>query len=47
MVYDMILHTQHRLLTEHALTYQKVLEIARDMEAADSNTAKELRTFGP
>ena len=31
--------TQRRLLSEQALTYQKALEIARGMEAADSNTA--------
>ena len=30
--------TQRRLLTEHALTYTKALEIAKGMEAADSNT---------
>ena len=31
--------TQRRLLMEHDLTYQKALEIAKGMEAADSNTA--------
>ena len=31
--------TQRRLLTEHDLTYQKALEIAKGMEAANSNTA--------
>ena len=31
--------TQRRLLSEHALTYQKALEIARGMEAANKNTA--------
>ena len=30
--------TQCRLLMEQALAYQKALEIARGMEAADSNT---------
>ena len=30
--------TQGRLLTEHELTYQKALGIAKGMEAADSNT---------
>ena len=30
--------TQPRLLAEHALTYQKALEIAGGIEAADSNT---------
>ena len=29
---------QSRLLTEHALTYQNALDIAKGMEAADSNT---------
>ena len=30
--------TQCRLLAEHTFTYKKALEIARGMEAADSNT---------
>ena len=30
--------TQCRLLREHVLTYQKALDIAKGMEAADSNT---------
>ena len=38
--------TQCRLLVEHALTYQKALEIARGMEAVDSNTAA-LKTQEP
>ena len=29
---------QCRLLTEHDLTYQKALDIAKAMEGADSNT---------
>ena len=30
--------TQRKLLTEHDLTYQKALEIAKGMEAAESNS---------
>ena len=37
---------QRRLLSEATLTYQKALEIARGMEAADSNT-KSFKTFEP
>ena len=38
--------TQYKLLVEHALSYQKALEIARGMEATDSNTAP-LKTRQP
>ena len=38
--------TQRRLLTEHDLTYRKALDIAKDMEAADSNTIS-LKTRKP
>ena len=38
--------TQCKLLTEHDLTYQKALEIAKGMEAADSNTIS-LKTREP
>ena len=35
--------TQCRLLTEHDLTYQKALDIAKGTEAADSNTILKTR----
>ena len=38
--------TQHQLLTEHALTYQQALDIAKGMEAADSNV-RSSKTWEP
>ena len=38
--------TQRKLLTEHDLTYHEALEIAKGMEAADSNTIS-LKTWEP
>ena len=38
--------TQCRLLTEHDLSYQKALDIAKGMEAAESNTIS-LKTWEP
>ena len=37
---------QHQLLTEHALTYQKALDIAKGMKGAVSNTIS-LKTQEP